>query len=87
MHTAESPTNSNEHPVVESPGDEGSALRIRVGGVIWRIYERDSAHVPGSLGPRCLIFEASMAVRRAWRYPPSWRQLSYDELVTLGQIS
>ena len=87
MHTAESPSNSNEHPIVESPGDAASALRIRVAGVVWRIYERDSSRVPGALAPRCLIFEAPMAVRRAWQYPATWRELSHHDLVVLGQLS
>ena len=52
--------------------------------VRWRVIERDARRDPGSRGDRCLIFASPDMVRRVWRFPPAWRQLSDSELETLS---
>jgi hypothetical protein len=49
----------------------------------WIIREVDTEMVPGAPGPRCLICESDVVVRRIWRYPDNWLSLSDDELLRL----
>jgi hypothetical protein len=46
------------------------------GGIAWRVVDCAGARVPGSRGPRCLIFLSEGLVRRVWSFPPDWRALS-----------
>jgi hypothetical protein len=52
--------------------------------VLWTVTERDADGVPGSRGPRCLIFASSEAFRRVWRYPAGWRDLLTANLIALS---
>ena len=53
-------------------------------GVLWTVTERNAENVPGSRGPRCLIFASTEAVRRVWIYPPGWRDLLTPSLIALS---
>ena len=53
-------------------------------GTTWRVVERETAHVPGARGARCLIFLLEGVVRRAWAYPPGWLTLPPAALEALG---
>lgn len=50
----------------------------------WEVVEVDGTTVPAARGRRCLIFQASHAVRRVWSYPPEWASLGRAELVRLS---
>lgn len=52
--------------------------------VLWIVTERDADDVPGSRGPRCLVFSSSEALRRVWRYPAAWRDLLTPSLIALS---
>jgi hypothetical protein len=56
---------------------------VDVAGVAWRVVDRAAAHVPGSRGPRCLIFLSVGLVRRVWIFPARWRLLTPHELEAL----
>ena len=53
-------------------------------GVLWTVTERDAEDVPGSRGPRCLVFASSEALRRVWLYPEGWRDLLTPSLIALS---
>jgi hypothetical protein len=53
-------------------------------GLLWTVTERDAENVPGSRGPRCLIFASTEAVRRIWVYPAGWRDLLTPSLIALS---
>jgi len=56
-------------------------------GVEWRVREVNAAHVPGSHGGRCLIFDSDMTVRRVWDYPATWMTLADEDLWHLATIN
>lgn len=51
----------------------------------WHVREVDARGVPGSRGPRCLIFENPEIIRRLWKYPSNWLTLSDDALLRVGR--
>lgn len=53
-------------------------------GMLWTVTERHAENLPGSRGPRCLIFASTEAVRRVWAYPPDWRDLLTPSLIALS---
>lgn len=53
-------------------------------GVLWTVSECNAEDVPGSRGPRCLIFASAEAVRRVWLYPAGWRDLLTPSLIALS---
>jgi len=53
-------------------------------GMLWTVTERNAEDVPGSRGPRCLIFASPEAVRRVWTYPAGWRDLLTPSLIALS---
>lgn len=53
-------------------------------GLLWSVTERNTENVPGSRGPRCLIFASTEAVRRVWIYPAGWRDLLTSSLIALS---
>lgn len=53
-------------------------------GVLWSLTEYNAENVPGSRGPRCLIFSSAEAVRRVWLYPAGWRDLLRPSLIALS---
>ena len=53
-------------------------------GAEWRVTEVPAAAVPAARGPACLVFHSEAAIRRVWRYPPNWRQLTDAELEVLS---
>jgi hypothetical protein len=53
-------------------------------GLLWTVTERNAENVPGSRGPRCLIFASDEAVRRVWVYPAGWRDLLTTSLIELS---
>ena len=54
-------------------------------GVAWRVVERLTPNWPDTRGRRCLIVLCEAVVRRVWKYPENWRQLSALELETMGE--
>ena len=64
-------------PLAAPLWDAPDAVRFVDGeGLGWRVVECAAAHVPGSRGPRCLIFLSEGLVRRVWSFPPEWRTLA-----------
>jgi hypothetical protein len=64
----------------------GGSLRfVDEDGVDWTVTERDGHDVPGSRGPRCLIFASPEAVRRVWQFPQGWRDLLTASLIELSR--
>jgi hypothetical protein len=53
----------------------------------WRVVERDSRRDPGRRGDTCLIFSSTDVVRRVWRFPATWRQLTDGELEALSWVT
>ena len=53
-------------------------------GLLWTVTEHDAENLPGSRGPRCLIFASTEAVRRVWIYPAGWRDLLTPSLIELS---
>ena len=53
-------------------------------GVEWQVTEVPAAAVPSAKGPACLVFHSDAAIRRVWRYPANWRQLTDAELEVLS---
>lgn len=54
-------------------------------GVEWTVREVDTPQ-PWARRERCLVLNSRECVRRIWDYPPSWRKLDADELLTLGIV-
>ena len=52
--------------------------------VHWHVHEVDAHAVPGTRGPRCLLFLCDGVIRRVWEYPANWRSL--DD-AALGRLS
>jgi hypothetical protein len=52
--------------------------------VRWRVTEHDGRGVPGSRGPRYLMFACPEAIRRVWDFPPGWRDLLPPSLAELS---
>ena len=64
---------------------KGGSLRFTdEDGLVWTVTERDAGGVPGSRGPRCLVFSSQEAVRRVWEYPIGWRDLLTPALIALS---
>jgi len=53
-------------------------------GVYWTVTERDATDLPGTRGPRCLIFASPEAIHRVWEFPAGWRDLSTQSLIALS---
>jgi hypothetical protein len=49
----------------------------------WTVREVSADAVPGASAPRCLICESDDVVRRIWRYPENWLDLSEAELIRI----
>jgi hypothetical protein len=49
----------------------------------WHVYERGSSPDSPRPGQNSLVFDAEGIVRRLWRYPPRWAELSDDALLGL----
>ena len=52
--------------------------------VEWRVSERDTRADTGAVGDRCLIFDSGVTLRRVWKYPAEWRELSPEALSALS---
>jgi hypothetical protein len=66
---------------------ENNDGRGGLAGTVWTVREVDTRHIPGSRGPRCLVYENSEIVRRVWLFPTTWVTLSADELLRLAAIT
>ena len=75
------PPGAGDGPRVRPRGPRVYADRA---GVEWRVEEVPAAAVPAAKGPACLMFHSEGAIRRVWRYPPNWRQLTDAELEVLS---
>jgi len=53
-------------------------------GVTWWVHEVAGEHL-GTVGAMCLLVVSANELRRIWKYPPNWRQLSPVELLALPQ--
>jgi hypothetical protein len=49
----------------------------------WHVYERTAGDLSPITGRRSLVFDTDGIVRRLWRYPSSWAELSDGELLGL----
>ena len=52
--------------------------------VTWIVYEIPGATVPGARGDTCLVFDGGTTLRRVWKFPRNWRELSATELFELS---
>jgi hypothetical protein len=52
-------------------------------GTLWLVAELDARHVPGAVGPTCLVFDSQMTCRRYWHYPADWISLDDDRVLAL----
>jgi hypothetical protein len=53
-------------------------------GVTWWVHEVAGEHL-GYVGVTCLLVVSANELRRIWKYPADWRQLSAAELLALPQ--
>jgi hypothetical protein len=53
-------------------------------GVTWWVHEVAGEHL-GTIGAMCLLVVSANELRRIWKYPSTWRQLSPAELLALPQ--
>jgi hypothetical protein len=53
----------------------------------WRVFEWTAGDVSPAAGQASLIFDADGIVRRLWRYPDGWRELSDEALLALMDTS
>lgn len=53
-------------------------------GVTWWVHEVAGEHLGGVSGMTCLLVVSANELRRVWKYPSDWRQLSPAELLTLS---
>ena len=49
----------------------------------WQVYERGNSAQAPLPGRRSLVFDADGIVRRLWKYPQGWAELSDDALLGL----
>lgn len=56
-------------------------------GERWTVSERDASGVPGAHAATCLIFESQGVVRRAWSFPPNWRDMDDGALWRLSELA
>ena len=56
-------------------------------GVTWWVHEVAGEHLGGVMGMTCLLVVSANELRRIWKYPADWRQLSAAELLALPQNS
>ncbi|HEY0777999.1 MAG TPA: hypothetical protein VGD56_08545 [Gemmatirosa sp.] len=84
MHSSDA--TSGDPAVPHAPrGDARPPRRVLVHmGVEWIVTECDGAKVPGSRGPRCLVFASPDAIRRVWDVPTNWHVLSDAALFALS---
>jgi hypothetical protein len=73
--------------IIAAPRESQSDSLGALAGVVWTVREIDSAHIPGSHGPRCLVYENSEVVRRIWIFPETWMTMPADALLRLAAIS
>jgi hypothetical protein len=66
--------------------DVSSRVVVDAEGSEWLVREVDTPQA-WARGKRCLIFSSSGVVRRVWRYPAEWADLSSRALLELGQRS
>ena len=65
-------------------GENGRRFRDPDSGVYWTVVEVDGRTIPGARGPRCLVLQSEIAIRRVWGYPGDWRSLSDADLTALS---
>ena len=53
---------------------------LQRGNEQWTVRESDARMVPGAQNTSCLICESSDVVRRLWKFPTDWRNLSDEDL-------
>ena len=65
----------------------GTRVLVDDDGTKWTVREVDARAIPGARRSRCLFLENHETVRRLWRYPPRWLELSDAALLgrTLGR--
>jgi hypothetical protein len=51
-------------------------------GVTWWVHEVAGEHL-GTAGAMCLLVVSANELRRVWKYPPDWRSLSPEHLLSL----
>ena len=81
------PSARHRRPATEPPRTGLRAVPDRTvrdaRGRTWEIREVDTARTPGAPRPRGLICDAGAVIRRAWHFPPDWRDLDDLSLLEL----
>ena len=83
MPPLESSSTAANTPAVR-PAEGGRRFRDPDSGIFWTVSEIDGRTIPGARGPRCLVFQSEIAIRRVWCYPSEWRTFSDADLTALS---
>ena len=67
-----------------TPASKDARIFRDADGVTWWVHEVAGEHL-GTVGAMCLLVVSANELRRIWKYPAEWRQLSPAELLALPQ--
>jgi hypothetical protein len=70
----------NEGP----PASREARIFRDANNVTWWVHEVAGEHL-GTAGTTCLLVVSASELRRVWKYPPDWRSLTPEQLLTLPQ--
>jgi hypothetical protein len=75
---------SGEAPNESAPASREAKIFRDAEGATWWVHEVAGEHL-GVSGVMCLLVVSANELRRIWKYPAVWRQLSPAELLALPQ--
>ena len=78
-------TGSDVAPNEGAPASKDARIFRDAEGVTWWVHEVAGEHL-GTVGAMCLLVVSANELRRIWKYPLDWRQLSPGELLALPQL-
>jgi hypothetical protein len=67
-----------------TPSSRDAKIFRDANGVTWWVHEVNGEHL-GTVGAMCLLVVSANELRRVWKYPADWRELSAPELLALPQ--
>jgi hypothetical protein len=68
----------------DAPASKDAKIFRDGNGVTWWAHEVAGEHL-GTFGGMCLLVVSAHELRRLWKYPSEWRQLSPADLLSLPQ--
>jgi hypothetical protein len=75
---------SGDVPNEGAPASKDAKIFRDSDGVTWWVHEVAGEHL-GTAGVMCLLVVSANELRRVWKYPVDWRQLTPEELLALPQ--